>query len=106
MRYAWGTWRGVYIKTVISTLKSHQWRRLTMKLMSLCIAPEINVFMTKYYDSMLASGSRIVVVHDTSITETALVRTWVYVDRGATIMLQSRFKCDPSILMTPSIDSL
>ncbi len=40
-----------------------------MELMSLCVAPEVNFFVTKLYDSMLASGSRIMVVRDTSITE-------------------------------------
>ena len=59
-----------------------------MKLMSLGIAPEINLFMTKLYDSMLASGSRIVGVHDTSITEAALIRAWVYIDGGVAACIQ------------------
>ena len=60
----------------------HQRGDLTMILMSLCIAPEIYLFVTELYDGMLASGLRIVMFCNASITEAALVRAWVHIYGG------------------------
>lgn len=51
--------------------------------MSLCSAPEIKFLVTKLYDNILASGSKMVEVCNACITGTTLVKVWRHVNEGA-----------------------
>lgn len=46
--------------------------------MSLCVILKINFFVTKLYDNMLVSKSKIMMIHDISITEVILIKTRFY----------------------------